>query len=558
MQHWGPIAGMAAHGPWVATAGYDNQVILWDGRTHGAVARGCHDHLVNHCAFSPDGQWLISASSDGSARLWSVPTMRLQAVLPEHDDDVDMAVFSPDGEMIATCALDRRVRLFDRQGQCLHDLPGHTGNVLSLAWRADGQQVVSSSVDGTLRAWDVRTGQAQWVKDLSVRTDSVAMTRDGTVYAGDDLGRIAILRHDETHYIEAHAAGIKKLVLDEDSQRLVTLSYDRSLAVWQLDAAGLPTLQARTSLPADIWARAATLQSDGRIAVGTFGGTYACFDPHAQRWQLDGVQAGPAINAICAAREGTLTIGDAGILRCDGHAVAEHHSLCNVLLEVGSRVLTGGQEGALRDAHTGETVHVHHSPLNCAATFVRAGQCHVAVGTYTGEVLIFAEQADHRLTLIDTLAIHSNAIKGLAVGETLLCVVCANTDISWHRLDTLAEVARQPRGHERIANGCCHLGDDVFATVSRDRQLRIWREGRAELHPSRHAHSVKCLATDDAHTTILTGSYGGTLALFEVTTRRWRPLSRPTSAGISSICWSPREQAYLAASYDGQVYRVQP
>jgi hypothetical protein len=32
MRHQGPIAGIAAHGHLIATAGYDNKLILWDAR----------------------------------------------------------------------------------------------------------------------------------------------------------------------------------------------------------------------------------------------------------------------------------------------------------------------------------------------------------------------------------------------------------------------------------------------------------------------------------------------------------------------------------------------
>ena len=103
MQHQGPIAGIAAHGDLIATAGYDNKIILWNARLREALSRASHDHLVNHCSFSSDGRWLVSASSDYSARVWAIPSLRLHAVLPGHGDDVDMAVFSPDDRRIATC-----------------------------------------------------------------------------------------------------------------------------------------------------------------------------------------------------------------------------------------------------------------------------------------------------------------------------------------------------------------------------------------------------------------------------------------------------------------------
>ena len=121
MHHVGPIAGVCAHENWVATAGYDNRLILWDAASRRPLARAAHDHLVNACDFSHDGRWLVSASSDCSARVWSLPDLLLQAVLAGHDDDVDMARFSPDDTLIATCALDRMVRVFARDGRLIHE-----------------------------------------------------------------------------------------------------------------------------------------------------------------------------------------------------------------------------------------------------------------------------------------------------------------------------------------------------------------------------------------------------------------------------------------------------
>ena len=106
LRHAGPISSVASNGSLVATAGYDNRVILWDAASGVALAQGRHDHLVNHCEFSHDGQFLVTASSDYSARIWKVPEMQLQAVLGDHEDDVDMVAFSPDDQLLATCALD--------------------------------------------------------------------------------------------------------------------------------------------------------------------------------------------------------------------------------------------------------------------------------------------------------------------------------------------------------------------------------------------------------------------------------------------------------------------
>ena len=550
--HSGPIAGIAAHDSWVATAGYDNKVILWDARTHKAVAQGVHDHLVNNCAFSPDGQWLVSASSDYSARLWSLPAMRLQAVLPGHGDDVDMAVFSPDSQWIATCALDRLVRVFDLQGRCQTQFAGHTGNVLALAWTPDGQHVISTSVDGTIRQWHVQSGQQVSIHDLQIRTDSLEIASNGTIYAGDDLGRIAILRNGQTEYVQAHQAGIKKVVLNDATHQLVCLSYDSSMSIWNVQP-NTPERIAHCALPELIWARSAAVTNSGHVVVGTFGATYAVFDMTTRQWDMSGVQAGSAINAVLHDRGDTYSVGDSGEVLKNQQALAHMGSLCNFLTRSSDWLLTGGQLGQLFNAKTGEVLHQHHSPLNCGVHFERDGQAHVAVGTYTGEILVF-KCTEQSVTQIECLKVYDNAVKGVSVTGTQLFSVCANTSIAWHSLLDFSLVRQISHAHDKIANDCCAIDAQHVATISRDRTLKIWNDQGVQTYLSPHPNSIKCMAIDDEKSHILTGSYGGTLALFDLRSKAWAQFERPTSAGISDITWHNVQQQFLAASYDGNIY----
>jgi len=371
MKHTGPISSVATHGPYVATGGYDNRVILWDSSTHRSLARGMHDHLINHCAFSFDGQLLVSASSDYSARIWRVPTLRLQAVLTGHNDDVDMAVFAPDNCAVATCALDRAVRIFDLSGRCLKTFWGHTGNIISLLWSNDGMRLISSSVDGTVREWDIERGIQASCHDLDgVRTDTIALDSQGRIIAGDDRGRIAIITEGKPCYYSAHRAGIKKVVYCEERQLLASLSYDRTLALWHISETGKITEQGRANIPAIVWSRAAAILGNDKLAVGTFGTKYAVYDWCRDIWDTDDIEAGNAINAIAFHQGSTYTVGDSGNVLKDGEPFSRLGSLCNFLLSAGEHLYAGGQLGQLFDVCSGKIVYEHHSPLNCGALFL--------------------------------------------------------------------------------------------------------------------------------------------------------------------------------------------
>ena len=557
MLHLGPIADVAAFGPYVATAGYDNQIILWDVSQRRAIARSLHDHLVNHCAFSSDGRLIVSASSDYSARIWDVPSLRLKASLIGHNDDVDMAAFSPDDKLVATCALDRTIRIFDLAGRCLKVLRGHTGNIISLAWAHEGDRLVSSSVDGTVREWNTATGAEIRCNDFNgVRTDTVAIDAEGKIFAGDDKGRIVVIVDGQLSYIQAHHAGIKRITYDQARKVLVTLSYDRTIAIWQISDSQEIHEVSRADIPALVWPRSAAIIAPTKIAVGTFGSSYGVFDWQENLWDLDGIVPANSLNAVTVVDNTQYAIGDAGLLWQDGKPSASLGSLCNFLLAADDLLLSGGQLGRLFNARSGEILYQHYSPLNCGTCFRRNGKTYIAIGTYTGEALIFAADDSGGLDLVISLKMYDAAIKGLVASEDRLFSVCASTAIAWHAISDFALIRSIDHAHERIANGCSLAGPSGFASIGRDLKLRIWTEDQEEVHQTPHPNSVKCICASDDRNTLMTGAYTGTLAGFDMATRTWSSFSRPTAAGISSLAYDSRQRRFLASSYDGQIYPV--
>lgn len=62
---------------------------------------------------SPDGSRIVTASSDGTARLWDAVTSEQLGPPLEHKAPVTWAEFRPDGRVLATCSQDKTVRLWD-------------------------------------------------------------------------------------------------------------------------------------------------------------------------------------------------------------------------------------------------------------------------------------------------------------------------------------------------------------------------------------------------------------------------------------------------------------
>ncbi len=102
----------------------------------------------------------------------------------------------------------------------------------------------------------------------------------------------------------------------------------------------------------------------------------------------------------------------------------------------------------------------------------------------------------------------------------------------------------------------CATVQGGFASIGRDLKLRIWSGDASQVYETPHVHSVKCIAASADQQVIATGSYGGTVALFDLQQRRWTHRVKPTTSGISCITYSPQDGLFLASSYDGQLYPI--
>jgi WD40 repeat protein len=82
------------------------------------------------------------------------------------------------------------VRLWDAtDGTLLYTLEGHTDDVSSVVFSADGSTLISGAWDDTVRLWDVRDGTLlHMLEDTSGSVYDVALSPDGT--------RLATALHD--------------------------------------------------------------------------------------------------------------------------------------------------------------------------------------------------------------------------------------------------------------------------------------------------------------------------------------------------------------------------
>jgi WD40 repeat protein/tRNA A-37 threonylcarbamoyl transferase component Bud32 len=113
---------------------------------------------INRVRFSPDGRHLAVAGFNfftaSDARIVDLDGGH-PVVLKGHALAVLDVAFSPDGERVVTASTDRTIRVWDRAtGQELLMLNGHTRAVTGIRFSPDGHRLISASADRTVRVWD--------------------------------------------------------------------------------------------------------------------------------------------------------------------------------------------------------------------------------------------------------------------------------------------------------------------------------------------------------------------------------------------------------------------
>ncbi|MCA9068467.1 MAG: protein kinase, partial [Planctomycetaceae bacterium] len=108
--------------------------------------------IANGVDWSSDGRYL-AAWHTGGVVLWDAVSGKVLKTLGQAQRFAAGA-FSPAGDQLAAASTDGVVRIWPvPDGEGFRDYRGHRGGVLGLAFSADGQRLASASRDGTVKVW---------------------------------------------------------------------------------------------------------------------------------------------------------------------------------------------------------------------------------------------------------------------------------------------------------------------------------------------------------------------------------------------------------------------
>ena len=116
-----------------------------------------HGDTIWCVQYSPDCQVLVSASSDGTIRLWEVDTGFPISILRAHANWVWHLQFAPNSQNFCSAGADTRIFLWDvDQNLPLLGKAAHSKSVNAVAFSpSDGRKMVTVGADSVVCVWHV-------------------------------------------------------------------------------------------------------------------------------------------------------------------------------------------------------------------------------------------------------------------------------------------------------------------------------------------------------------------------------------------------------------------
>ena len=528
---------------------------------------GGHTDEVLSAAFSPDGKRLITASFDGTARVWDRDSGRQTLALVGHTDRLQDAEYSPDGERVITASWDKTARVWDaKTGRQILLLRGHTAVVRSAAFSPDGRRIVTASYDKTARIWDAPTGRQILV--ISGHTDLVtaaAFSPDGRRILTGSSDKTARLwdaaTGREIARMSGHADRVIHAAFSPNGKQVVTASDDKTARIWDLSSARELLVLRHPQLVSR-----AEFSPDGLRVVT------ACADGGAHLWDaatgkelmvINGHRV--AVNSAVFSSDGQqfLTAADDNTARIwnvapgppavvlSGHQSAVESAQFST---DGRRLITASDDKTARiwDATTGREVLalVGHEQGVWSASFSSDGERVVTAST-DGTGRIWDAASSRQTTL---LAGHENAVESAQFSRDGRLAVTASADKTARTWDVVS--GRQLivlRGHNDRVSGVAFSPDGRrVATASLDKTVRIWdaASGRQVLMIDGHSEPVFTAAYSPDGRRLVTASLDRTARVWDASTGNQLTMLSGHSQLVATAMFSPDGTRVLTASPD--------
>ncbi|KRZ32401.1 Periodic tryptophan protein 2 -like protein [Trichinella pseudospiralis] len=198
---------------------------------------------IDSVSINNSGDWIAVASSRlGQMLVWEWQSKTYVMKQQGHLHNMTCLTYSPDGSIIASGGHDGKVKLWNvNSGFCFKTLDEHSGGITGIVWTQAGKSVISCSLDGTVRAFDLKRYRnfRTFVSPEPVQFSCLCADFDGEILcaAGQDVFSIYVWSIKTGHLhdvISGHEAPVSGLSFASGCTALASSSWDKTLRIWNI------------------------------------------------------------------------------------------------------------------------------------------------------------------------------------------------------------------------------------------------------------------------------------------------------------------------------------
>ncbi|MEM6252746.1 MAG: P-loop NTPase fold protein [Cyanobacteria bacterium P01_D01_bin.156] len=460
----------------------------------------------------------------------------IRAPFQGHSDTIGSVAFSPDGQSIVSSSDDKTIRLWDLQGNPIgNPFQGHSRSVFSVTFSPDGKTIVSGSADHTIRLWDLQGNPiGEPFQGHSAPVWSVAFGPNGkTIASGSNDNTIRLWDLNGNPIgepFQGHLDTVLSVAFSPDGNTLASSSADRTIRLWNLHG-NLINTPFKGHLD-DVWTVA--FINEKIIVSGSD-------DKTIRLWDLHG-------NLIEKPFEGHSDYVRSVAFSPDGNTLASG-SLDKTI-----------QLWDLQGNRIGKTLQ-GHSNTAWSAAFSPDGKT------------IVSASADHTIRLWDLQGNpirepfqgHSDAVMSVAFSPDGNTIVSAGQDNTIRLWDLNGNLTSEPfHGHSDAVMSVAFSPDgNTIVSGGYDNTIRLWDLNGNPIGEPFQGHSravlsvafgpVRIATSKGLSYPIISGSQDNTIRLWDLNGNLIGEPFQGHSNTVLSVAFSPDGNTIVSGSYDNTI-----
>ncbi|KAJ3704006.1 hypothetical protein LUZ61_007711 [Rhynchospora tenuis] len=198
---------------------------------------------ITTAAFNRAGNWLLFGCAKlGQLLVWEWRSESYVLKQQGHYFDVNCVAYSPDSQLLATGADDNKVKVWTvSSGFCFITFSEHTNAVTAVHFMANNHSLLSASLDGTVRAWDL-------FRYRNFRTFTTPSPRQFVSLAADQSGEVICAGTLDSFEIfvwsmktgrlldvlSGHEGPVHGLMFSPINAVLASSSWDKTVRLWDV------------------------------------------------------------------------------------------------------------------------------------------------------------------------------------------------------------------------------------------------------------------------------------------------------------------------------------